>query len=670
MDVYTLLTLPKSSSNAFTSLKSTLVETLDDGSASPRHKNARLDTDSDAASASRSSRIKSAGPVRIAVIGDQFQQPAANGDTEFALLKRTIRTILTQQSEESLPASYAGIYSACRSVVTVCNRGEGLYGILRIELEQSVGRIANSLTSSIIPPGQSMQWVVELVKACTWYAKQISLLQSLLTYLDQVYVVSMANKTEPKSIRDSAFALFTAKIFDSFQISARLRAGIQEWATWERKYQKQHALRAEIPKLIAHLHSLKLYTSFEEYFVKITDDFYKSDSAERAYTMKDDAKGFFEYVCQRIEEEAQLAKQVLPIGSWTIVRETVERALWGGRLAWLATETVGPYVASKEFSTLAKMYNLFSRVDGVKALVGAFGLYVKSRVESIVDDVNEDENMVQRLLDFKSLADTAIHSAFLVDSLSAADMNSGSTSTTPKHPNSDFVYALGDAFTSGFKKRRNKPAEMIAKYLDRAMRKGQGATSDAQFETLLDSVLALYRFTQDKDVFRTFYHRSLAKRLLLQKSASDDFEAAMLKKLKDNYDPEFGMGEDMFKDLALSREFMREYHSKLDSESPGHKLSVMVLQRSAWPFTVQKASVDLPPAMQAELTAYAEYYKRDHKGHVLDWDHALGTATLKGRFKAGDKELSVSLYQAVVLLLFNESSELRYPEILEQTRMS
>lgn len=278
--------------------------------------------------------------------------------------------------------------------------------------------------------------------------------------------------------------------------------------------------------------------------------------------------------------------------------------------------------------------------------------------------------MVQRLLDFKSLADTAIHSAFLVDSLSAADMNSGSTSTTPKHPNSDFVYALGDAFTNGFKKRRNKPAEMIAKYLDRAMRKGQGATSDAQFETLLDSVLALYRFTQDKDVFRTFYHRSLAKRLLLQKSASDDFEAAMLKKLKDNYDPEFGMGEDMFKDLALSREFMREYHSKLDSESPGHKLSVMVLQRSAWPFTVQKASVDLPPAMQAELTAYAEYYKRDHKGHVLDWDHALGTATLKGRFKAGDKELSVSLYQAVVLLLFNESSELRYPEILEQTRMN
>ena len=32
-----------------------------------------------------------------------------------------------------------------------------------------------------------------------------------------------------------------------------------------------------------------------------------------------------------------------------------------------------------------------------------------------------------------------------------------------------------------------------------------------------------------------------------------------------DYDPEFGMGGDVFKDLALSRVGMREYHSKLRS---------------------------------------------------------------------------------------------------------
>jgi hypothetical protein len=55
------------------------------------------------------------------------------------------------------------------------------------------------------------------------------------------------------------------------------------------------------------------------------------------------------------------------------------------------------------------------------------------------------------------------------------------------------------------------------------------------------------------------------------------------------------MGEEMFKDLALSKESMRDYHSKLDEDSPGKKLNAMVLQRSAWPFTVQKHGIDLPP---------------------------------------------------------------------------
>ena len=81
-------------------------------------------------------------------------------------------------------------------------------------------------------------------------------------------------------------------------------------------------------------------------------------------------------------------------------------------------------------------------------------------------------------------------------------------------------------------------------------------------------------------MFRTFYHPMLAKRLLLEKTASDDFEKGMLKKLKESefsflflfffgligldYDPEFGKGEEMFKDLELSREMMRDYHLRLD----------------------------------------------------------------------------------------------------------
>jgi cullin-4 len=73
--------------------------------------------------------------------------------------------------------------------------------------------------------------------------------------------------------------------------------------------------------------------------------------------------------------------------------------------------------------------------------------------------------------------------------------------------------------------------------------------------------------------------------------------------------------------------------------------------------------------MQAELNNYTTFYKIKHQGHKLVWDHALGTATVKARFSAGPKDLTVSLYQAVVLLLFNEETEIGYKHISEETRM-
>jgi cullin-4 len=228
--------------------------------------------------------------------------------------------------------------------------------------------------------------------------------------------------------------------------------------------------------------------------------------------------------------------------------------------------------------------------------------------------------MVQRLLDFKSFAESTLPTAF-ADEVETPSVGTSEQGAMPqKQPNKDFGYALIDAFQTGFKARRNKPAEMIAKYLDKAMRKGQKDTSDAAFEALLDSALGLYRFTNDKDVFRTFYHRALAKRLLLERSASNDFEKAMLKKLKERmltmlcrllelktdnsaeYDPDFGMGDHMFNDLALSRETMLEFLSKEDADHPSQNLTVMVLQQSVWPFPVRKKDAGLPLSVGHSIT--------------------------------------------------------------------
>ena len=158
--------------------------------------------------------------------------------------------------------------------------------------------------------------------------------------------------------------------------------------------------------------------------------------------------------------------------------------------------------------------------------------------------------MVERLLNFKAFADKAAKTAF-VDYTPSSTSGASTLANAPQRykatPNMDYDYAVRDGFQTGFSKRRNKPAEMIAKYLDRAMRKGQKSATDMEFMTLLEKVLQLYRFTDDKDVFRTYYMRALAKRLLLSRSANDAFEIAVLKKLTD------GMG--FVNSASLSADF-------------------------------------------------------------------------------------------------------------------
>jgi cullin 4 len=73
--------------------------------------------------------------------------------------------------------------------------------------------------------------------------------------------------------------------------------------------------------------------------------------------------------------------------------------------------------------------------------------------------------------------------------------------------------------------------------------------------------------------------------------------------------------------------------------------------------------------MQAQLAEYEKFYSHKHKSRVLDWDHALGTATITARFKEGEKELSLSLYQAVILLLFNNRNEIPFTELAVITGM-
>jgi len=677
--VLQLLTLP-AHSKGFTAIPDSITDT----ESSPPHKTPRRDADSDSPSAARGS-ARANQPIKIQVVGTT-QRTKAPRSTPLGL-KQCISRLLMRDSGGSLPATFEAIYSECFSVVCVLNTGEDLYTNLKLELERAVGSLCRELLSArkaILGPKSddekvageaeiAAMWLNKFVETCKWFEKQVALLQSLLTYLDQVYV----QRAQLPTIRKLAFSLFVRSIFENPQLMDTLRNSVYTVITAERFWRMGSAHTKDIPSLISHLYTHDQYSVFEEYYRDITWQYYEKESSNLAEgEMKGDPQRFFTYVQKRIDEEVDRSKNLLPVGSWGIVRDATVKSLLEGRMKWIAEGTLGDYLDHKDFKSLRSMNELFSDAEGDKVICAVFKSHMQKTVQSIVKDAEADDTMVQRLLECHAVAESAIKKCFLEEpvKITAADSDAakaGSTSAVPlRRPKQEFIYALSDAFAVGFRARRNKPAEMIAKHLDKLMRKGQGAMSNAEFDALLDSALSLYRFTDDKDVFRGFYLRALSKRLLLERSASHDFEQSVLKKLKEQYDPEFSMGAEMFQDLALSREAMTEYHSKLPAESEGHKLTVMVLKQAAWPYSQQDQNLRLPSDMQQELDAFEKFYYDKHTGRKLTPQHAVGTVTMMGHFKAGKKELSVSLHQATILLLFNRSPELPFSEIQAETQIA
>lgn len=67
------------------------------------------------------------------------------------------------------------------------------------------------------------------------------------------------------------------------------------------------------------------------------------------------------------------------------------------------------------------------------------------------------------------------------------------------------------------------------------------------------------------------------------------------------------------------------------------------------------------------LEAFKLFYLSKHSGRKLQWQPSLGSCVLKACFTNGDKELQVSLFQALVLLLFNGADKQVFTDIKTAT---
>lgn len=390
-------------------------------------------------------------------------------------------------------------------------------------------------------------------------------------------------------------------------------------------------------------------TLFQDAFLEQSRQFYLDEGNSLILTLE--TPDYLQHVEKRLNEETDRVTVYLNIHTKADLILTVEEELIRTHVDDILERGFVVLMEGQKVLDLQRMFSLLARVNSLPKLCDTFRNYVVHTGSSIVLDEEGDDSMVENLLKFKETMDTVVLEAF--------------------RGKEEFEHTLKSAFEEFIDKRRNKPAELVAKFLDRKLRSRKKDMTDEELDHLMDKLMVIFRFIQGKDVFEAFYKKDLAKRLLLGRSTNVDAEKAMISKLKSVCGAAFtNKLESMFKDTELSKELMKMFQGSKEvmafEQRTNMSVSVNVLTTGAWPAYPDHSCV-LPEKMMEAQRLFASFYESRHSGRRLAWQPVLGQCVLAAYFPKGKKELSVSLYQALILLLFNQHESLTTSEIIKAT---
>jgi cullin 3 len=296
---------------------------------------------------------------------------------------------------------------------------------------------------------------------------------------------------------------------------------------------------------------------------------------------------------------------------------------------------------------------------------------------------------IQSLLDLKERFDFFLRASFSEDKLFKQRINA------------DFEY---------FVNLNLRTPEYLSLFIDDKLKKGVKGLSEQEIDQVLDKSMVLFRYLQEKDVFERYYKQHLAKRLLLNKSLSDDSEKNMITKLKTECGCQFTSKlEGMFKDMSVSNSMLDEFKTHLNQQQHhSHSqltldLCCRVLTTGFWPTQSVLPKCNLPPQSQQAFDVFKRFYLSKHSGRQLTLQPSLGSADLNAVFygKAANRMevveldddtnttavsnssstfsssssntshrkhiLQVSTYQMVVLMLFSNKEKWTFEEMKQET---
>ncbi|KAK1609054.1 hypothetical protein QYE76_032727 [Lolium multiflorum] len=501
-----------------------------------------------------------------------------------------------------------------------------------------------------IEDAQGGLFLEELQRKWDDHNKALQMIRDVLMYMDRTYIPS-SKKT---AVFDLGLELWRDTIVRSAKIHGRLLDTLLDLIHSERMGDViNRSLMRSTTKMLMDLGSSVYQDDFERPFLEVSASFYSGESQQFIECCA--CGEYLKKAQRRLDEEAERVSQYMDAKTdekitAVVVKETLTNHMQ--RLFLMENSGLVSMLVEDKYEDLTMMYNLFRRVpDGHSTIKSIMTSHVKETGKSLVTDperMKDPVDFVQRLLNEKDKYDNIISTSFANDK--------------------GFQNALNSSFEY-FINLNNRSPEFISLYVDDKLRKGMKDANEEDVETVLDKVMMLFRYLQEKDLFEKYYKQHLAKRLLSGRAASDDSERSMLVKLKTECGYQFTSKlEGMFTDLKTSQDTTQGFYAANPSDTADAPLiSVQILTTGSWP-TQPCSTCNLPPEVLAVSEKFRAYYLGTHNGRRLTWQTNMGSADIKVTFGNGSKhELNVSTYQMCVLMLFNTADCLTYRDIEQAT---
>lgn len=525
--------------------------------------------------------------------------------------------------------------------------GEKLYSGLVSTMTFHLQEMAKTIEAA-----QGGSFLEELNRKWTDHNKALQMIRDILMYMDRTFIPS----THKTPVHELGLNLWRDNVIHSSKIQMRLLNTLLELILRERTGEViNRGLMRNIIKMLMDLGPSVYQEDFEKPFLEVSADFYRAESQE--FIECCDCGDYLKKAERRLNEEIERVSQYLDTKSESKITNVVEKEMIAShmlRLVHMENSGLVNMLIDDKYDDLGRMYSLFRRVpEGLPTIRDVMTTHLRETGKQLVTDpekLKDPVEFVQSLLNEKDKYDKVINKAFSNDK------------TFQNALNSSFEYFIN---------LNPRSPEFISLFVDEKLRKGLKGVSEEDVETILDKVMMLFRYLQEKDVFEKYYKQHLAKRLLSGKTVSDDAERSLIVKLKTECGYQFTSKlEGMFTDMKTSQDTMQGFYSNYGPElGDGPTLVVQVLTTGSWP-TQPSVTCNLPAEMSALCEKFRSYYLGTHTGRRLSWQTNMGTADLKATFGKGQKhELNVSTYQMCVLMLFNNADRLRYKEIEQATEI-